>query len=675
MFQKLLIANRGEIACRVIRTAKRLGISTVAVYSDADAGSLSVELADEAVHIGGSTPAESYLRAEAILDAARATGADAVHPGYGFLAENAAFARACKAAGVCFVGPSAEAIEAMGLKDAALDRMRSADVPILPGFRDATANDEALSRAVEELGFPLLIKPSAGGGGKGMRVLRDGNQLSETLAASRREAAGAFGNDTLMLERYLERPRHIEVQLFADTHGHAIYLLDRDCSIQRRYQKVIEEAPAPGLHDDLRRKMGNAAVAAARAIDYVGAGTVEFLLDNTGDADAQFYFMEMNTRLQVEHPVTEMVLGVDLVEWQLRIASGEPLPLEQSQVSPNGHAMEARLYAEDPRRDFLPASGRLARLSLPANQNGIRIDSGVREGDTVSIHYDPMIAKLIAHGGSREHARQRLLAALDDAMVVGLPTNLSLLRDLAAHPGFAAAELSTKFISEQASSLVLSPTQFEDGLLLAALWQILSWEQGRENTAQTSPEPNSPWDSLHGWRMNMPRCERVRMSDEDHNNIDLLAYGRADGFEITVPSGRVEHVSGTLSAKHLSARIGGRRRDARVAHSNGELVIVNGGKRTRWFMHDPNQRADAEHSSGQGELTAPMPGKVIEVLIAKGDRVAEGDTLLLLEAMKMEHRIRAPFAGIVDDLHYGAGDLVDEGAELVSLSSEEASPT
>ena len=415
MFTKILIANRGEIACRVARTATRLGIKTVAVYSDADAGSAHVAAADEAVHIGGSAPRESYLRADAVLEAAKATGAQAVHPGYGFLSENTDFAGACEAAGICFIGPPAPAIEAMGLKDAALRRMQDAGVPTLPGFHQGkNADDAALSAAANDIGFPLLVKPSAGGGGKGMRIVRSADELAEALTSARREASAAFGDDTLMLERYLERPRHVEVQVFADQHGNAIYLLDRDCSIQRRYQKIIEEAPAPGLPDSLRKAMGEAAVAAAKAIKYVGAGTVEFLIDAAKPLNEQtgFYFMEMNTRLQVEHPVTEMILGVDLVEWQLRVADGETLPLSQAQVQANGHAIEARLYAEDPDKDFLPASGKLRRLDLPAVGPRVRVDSGVRSGDEVSIHYDPMIAKLIVHGDDRPAALKTLRTAL-----------------------------------------------------------------------------------------------------------------------------------------------------------------------------------------------------------------------------------------------------------------------
>ena len=670
MFAKILIANRGEIACRVARTAVRMGIRTVAVYSDVDADSAHVVAADEAVHIGGSAPRDSYLRADAVLEAARATGCEAIHPGYGFLSENTTFAGACENAGLCFIGPPAPAIQAMGLKDAALLRMAQAGVPTLPGFHQGKgAADSDLAAAADEIGYPLLVKPSAGGGGKGMRIVRQAGELSEALTGARREASAAFGDDTLMLERYLERPRHIEVQIFADQHGDTIYLLDRDCSIQRRYQKIIEEAPAPDLPEALRQAMGEAAVAAAKAIDYVGAGTVEFLVDAAKPltATSGFYFMEMNTRLQVEHPVTEMILGVDLVEWQLRIANGEALPITQAEVTANGHAIEARLYAEDPDKDFLPSSGTVQRLDLPPVSAALRIDAGIRDGDEVSIHYDPMVAKLIVHGADRLAAVKLLRDALAQSLVFGLPTNLAFLTKVANDAQFARANLATSFIAERAEALRVDTGQQRQALALAMLWRALKTDEALRKAAATSAEPNSPWSALSTFRINLPRAENLRI-ENDRGEVSSCPSVRDDRGLVLTLAGEPCIVDGELHGEELHATIDGEAVRATAAVYGDSMTLVTASARSNWRILDPNVGENADLTGSRGELNAPMPATVIEVLVGVGDEVSEGQTLLVLEAMKMEHRIQAPFDAKVEVLDFKAGDLVDEGVELVGLT-------
>ena len=678
---KLVVANRGEIAVRVLRTARRLGLATVAVYSDVDAGALHVTLADEAYRIGPPPAVESYLSQDAILEAAHASGADAVHPGYGFLAENPAFAAACCDAGLTFIGPPADAIKAMGDKRTALAMMAQAGVPILPGFRGEApdAQDaQAWAQEATRVGYPLLVKPSAGGGGKGMRIVREEAGLADALAVSRREAKAAFGDDTLLLERLLERPRHVEVQIFADTHGNVLHLFERDCSIQRRHQKVIEEAPAPGMTESLRERMGAAAVEAARAAGYTGAGTIEFLLDpesQTPDGKPAFYFLEMNTRLQVEHPVTEMVLGLDLVEWQIRVAGGEYLPAAWADLRPRGHAIEARLYAEDPESGFLPAPGRVERLRLPETRDGVRIDAGTREGDVVSIHYDPMIAKIIVHGADRDAAVRRLRQSLGETQILGITTNIDYLHAIASHPEFARAAFDTTFAERHHDALLAPPSPTspsspssadEDDLLLAGLWRLLARDEKLRSAASGSGDPHSPWAHLTSWRLNRADADVLALESRG-TRYDVAVTRADDGWYLDLPSGR-RRVGGRLTPDGvLAAELDGRRIRALTSATEHEVVISHQGRRARVEFvatEDAGTRVD----DVGGGLTAPMPGRVIAILVSAGDAVERGQTLVILEAMKMEHAITAPVEGHVDHVNFEEGALVDEGAELLSLS-------
>ncbi|MGF6606916.1 3-methylcrotonyl-CoA carboxylase alpha subunit [Paraburkholderia sp. WSM4175] len=687
MFNKILIANRGEIACRVAATCKRLGIASVAVYSDADANAKHVAACDEAVHIGGSTAAQSYLRIERIIEAARATGAQAVHPGYGFLSENEDFAHACEAAGIVFIGPPVEAIAAMGSKAAAKALMHAAAVPLVPGYHGDDQEPQLLQREADAIGYPVLLKASAGGGGKGMRVVERGADFAAALLSCKREAASSFGNDRVLIEKYLTRPRHVEVQVFADRHGGAVYLFDRDCSVQRRHQKVLEEAPAPGLSAEVKRAMGEAAVAAARAVNYVGAGTVEFIMTPAGE----FYFMEMNTRLQVEHPVTEMVTGQDLVEWQLRVAAGESLPLTQQQLKLDGHAIEARIYAEHPARGFLPSTGTLKHLRMPegvefaidaaglgepGRKAPVRIDSGVREGDTITPFYDPMIAKLIVHGATREEALARLAHALHACEVVGPHTNVEFLRRIVASEPFASGELDTGLI-ERHHDVLFAPAQkpFKEALALACA-ALLTREGGTAHGA-------SPWDALSHWRLNGGYTQTLgwRVIDDgandDSDDAFTVIFARSGGTQALVQTLEHDGVredftwSVGAGAHEFRATIG----DARVT---GRVFVD--GDRFHVFCHGETlafewqnllaHAADAEH--GEGRLTAPMPGKVIAVLVEPGAVVEKGAPLIVMEAMKMEHTIGAPAAGTVAEVLYAVGDQVTDGAQLLVLEVQQA---
>jgi 3-methylcrotonyl-CoA carboxylase alpha subunit len=635
MFAKLLIANRGEIACRVIRTARRMGIATVAVYSEADAGALHVAQADEARLIGPPPASESYLDIARIIDAARASGADAVHPGYGFLAENAEFAEACDKAGLAFIGPSTEAIRAMGSKAAAKRLMEQAGVPVVPGYHGDNQDQALLLKEARRIGFPVLIKASAGGGGKGMRVVERPGEFAAALAGAKREAASAFGDDRVLIEKYLTRPRHIEVQVFADRFGNTIHLFERDCSIQRRHQKVIEEAPALGIDEDQRRAMHDAAIAAARAVRYVNAGTIEFIVEGS-----DFYFMEMNTRLQVEHPVTEMTTGIDLVEWQLRVAAGEALPLRQDQIAARGHAIEARLYAEDPEREFLPQTGKLAYLVYPPAAPDLRIETGVREGDRITAYYDPMIAKIAAAGTNRNAAIRRLGAALSATRIAGLATNRDFLLRLVREPEFGVGAVDTGFIGRHRDSL--TPIRAPAAALAAASRAIMRRQSAH---ARSGTDRYSPWRLQDGWRLD----------------------GRVSS-EIRWREGRIEH------AYSLPAAPSNPDSDEMwvIPTGNRFTVIGNDGS---WHLDlvDLSAERDDEAATG-GRLTAPMPGKVIEVLVAAGAKVKRGQPILILEAMKMEHTIAAPADGTIDALHYESGDLVEEGADLVAFSAAEESP-
>ena len=663
MFTKILIANRGEIACRVIKTARRLGISTVAVYSEADATARHVTLADEAVEIGPASVRDSYLRGDRIIAAAQRTGAAAIHPGYGFLSENAGFAEDCTAAGLVFVGPGAAAIRAMGSKSAAKSLIENTGVPVVPGYHGDDQSDDLLRAEADRIGYPVLLKPSAGGGGKGMRVVREALQFDAALAAARREASASFGDAHMLIEKFVTQPRHIEVQVFADAHGNVLHLFERDCSVQRRHQKIIEEAPAPGLTDRQRLTMGQAAVDAAKAVGYLGAGTVEFIVDSGG----RFYFMEMNTRLQVEHPVTELITGQDLVEWQLLVAAGEPLPLSQGDLVINGHAIEARLYAEDPDRDFLPATGHLLHLRYPAAGRHVRIDTGVREGDPVSIYYDPLIAKLIVWDADRAGALRRLQTALRETQVIGVTTNLGFLTTVAAHDAFAAAGVDTGFIDRHRSDLAGIGGPPPDGaLVVAALDVMLRQEARARSDAAVSGDPNSPWHSAGGWRLNETGTQTLHFVVDGIEQRVTVEYGGGE-YQVRTPAGPTRAAGHYDSGGDLTATLDGRRLRVTMVRQGDVITILHQGAQYRIEHMDPARRADSE-SDAAGGLTAPMPGRVTLVSVSEGDSVQRGDTLLILEAMKMEHSIIAPADGVVERLHYGQGDLVDEGAELLVLS-------
>ncbi|WP_322011376.1 acetyl/propionyl/methylcrotonyl-CoA carboxylase subunit alpha [Paraburkholderia sp. J12] len=668
MFNKILIANRGEIACRVAATCRRLGVKSVAVYSDADANAKHVAACDEAVHIGAAAAADSYLRIERIIAAARATGAEAIHPGYGFLSENEDFAHACEAAGIVFIGPPVGAIAAMGSKAAAKALMHAAAVPLVPGYHGDDQDPALLQREADAMGYPVLLKASAGGGGKGMRVVERSEDFAAALASCKREAASSFGNDRVLIEKYLTRPRHVEVQVFADKLGGAVYLFDRDCSVQRRHQKVLEEAPAPGLSDAVRRAMGESAVAAARAVQYVGAGTVEFIM--TG---ADFYFMEMNTRLQVEHPVTEMVTGLDLVEWQLRVAAGEPLPLEQSQLAVQGHALEARIYAENPSRGFLPSTGTLKHLSMPegveftigsaAQRAPVRIDSGVREGDTITPFYDPMIAKLIVHGATRDDALARMQRALEACEVVGPHTNVEFLHRLVTSEPFASADLDTGLIERHHDALFApQPKPVREALALAcgALYE-------REGSGARDA---SPWAALSHWRLNGGYTQSLGWRDVDTDTAFSATFAQDGNARTLACAGRVESYSWWrgAGAGEYGATIGDTRVTGRV-FIDGDVfhVFCLGAAVALEWQNLLAHAADTEH--GEGRLTAPMPGKVIAVLVEPGAVVEKGAPLIVMEAMKMEHTIGAPSAGKVTEVLYGVGDQVADGAQLLVLEA------
>jgi 3-methylcrotonyl-CoA carboxylase alpha subunit len=650
MFTKLLIANRGEIACRIIRTASRLGIATVAVYSDADAGALHVAMADEAHRIGAAAPRESYLRGDTILDVARRSGAQAVHPGYGFLSENAGFAEACAQAGLVFVGPPPGAIRAMGGKSEAKALMQRAGVKLVPGYHGEDQDPRLLAREAARIGFPVLIKASAGGGGKGMRIVQAPGEFAAALAGAQREAASAFGDDRVLVERYLQRPRHIEIQVFADTHGNCISLFERDCSVQRRHQKVVEEAPAPGMTAAMREAMGAAAIAAARAVGYAGAGTVEFIVEGE-----DFHFMEMNTRLQVEHPVTEAITGLDLVEWQLRVAAGEKLPAAPSAIG--GHALEVRLYAEDPARDFLPSVGLLTHLLLP---EGVRVDAGVRAGDRITPDYDPMIAKIIAHGPDRGTALRRLAAALAATEVAGVQTNLSLLRAIVGHPAFAQGGVDTGFIARHAEALLAPPPSAPAAAMAAAALEVL---RARDAAARLPDDPYSPWGETDGWRMNLPGAQSVWLCQ---GGTTTILHARRHGAAWEIGQDAITQTASLHDdpAGRTLLRFGEATWPVTVLAAPNAVVVVLHGVTHLFDLVDPltPPRADV---AGGGRVMAPIPGRVASVLVQPGDAVQRGQVLVVVEAMKMEITLAAPEDGIVSAVRCAAGDMVEEGVELV----------
>ena len=667
MFTKILIANRGEIACRVAATARRMGVKTVAVYSEADVDARHVALCDESVPVGPAAAKESYLRADKIIAAAIATGAQAVHPGYGFLSENAAFAQACADAGIAFIGPPASAIEAMGSKSAAKTLMGKAGVPLVPGYHGDEQDADFLQIQADQIGYPILLKASAGGGGKGMRIVEHSVDFKAALASCKREAISSFGDDKVLLEKYLTRPRHIEIQVFADSHGNCVYLFERDCSVQRRHQKVLEEAPAPGMTDERRRAMGEAAVAAAKAVGYVGAGTVEFIANQ----DGSFYFMEMNTRLQVEHPVTEMITGQDLVEWQLRVACGEVLPLRQEQLAIHGHALEARIYAENPDNNFLPSIGKLRHLRMPeavtftlgenpAHPAPVRIDSGVRAGDAISPFYDPMIAKLIVWGRDREEALALMANALTHYQVVGLTTNIAFLKRLVESPSFAGADLDTGLIERNQDVLFPAPTPATfDELALAAI-AIVSTE-----TRYVTNSAGDPWSRTDGWRMNVPQQRRFHLIDRE-TPLDVGLSYTPQGWSLEQGSDAGQATMVRHDGNDYAIRLDGRLVRGTVVIAGEDVHVFAGERHVVLRYIDPLLHAGEAEDEG-GRLTAPMPGKIVAILVKKDDVVVKGTPLLIMEAMKMEHTIAAPRDGVVLELLYATGDQVEEGVQLLSF--------
>ena len=677
MFTKILIANRGEIACRVIKTARRMGIRTVAVYSEADANARHVRLADEAVCIGPAAVRESYLVAERILDAAKRTGAQAVHPGYGFLSENDRFADACAEAGIVFIGPPADAIRAMGSKSEAKKIMGAANVPLTPGYHGDNQDPAHLHTQADAIGYPVLIKAAAGGGGKGMRLVEKSADFIAALASCQREAASSFGSEHVLIEKYLTRSRHIEIQVFADTQGNCVYLFERDCSVQRRHQKVLEEAPAPGMTPERRAAMGKAAVDAAKAVGYVGAGTVEFIASDTFAQDGTFYFMEMNTRLQVEHPVTEMITGQDLVEWQLRVASGEPLPLRQDQLAIHGHALEARIYAEDANKGFLPSTGRLIHLAPPAESLNVRVDTGIEQGDEITPFYDPMIAKLIVWDVDRNAALARMRQALADYRIVGVTANVDFLSRLVACPAFANADLDTGLIEK--SRDFLFPGEVEpprNVFFIAAVAELLREQSAALIRSGKSGDPWSPWSSHDGWRLNIQSRRTITWRSGEALHEVAVAY-EADGWRLTLAGESVFARGRILASGQFAGQIAVELDDRRLVSSviavtekqeQKRHVFLNG---TTWIIlrDDPLHLVVAGGAHGAG-LTAPMPGKVVALLAAPGQAVEKGAPLLILEAMKMEHTITAPKNGVVRAFRYAAGDQVVDGAELVEFEAE-----
>jgi 3-methylcrotonyl-CoA carboxylase alpha subunit len=666
MFTKILIANRGEIACRVAATARRLGVRSVAVYSDADASAKHVAACDEAVHIGGSAPKDSYLRWERIIEAAKATGAQAIHPGYGFLSENDAFANACAEAGIAFIGPPASAILAMGLKAESKQLMEKAGVPLVPGYHGSDQDPAMLKHEADRIGYPVLIKASAGGGGKGMRAVDRSEDFAAALASCQREARNSFGSDAVLIEKYVQRPRHIEIQVFGDTQGNCVYLFERDCSVQRRHQKVLEEAPAPGMTPELRAQMGAAAVAAAKAVNYVGAGTVEFIVEQPPEGGMRFYFMEMNTRLQVEHPVTEAITGLDLVEWQLRVAGGEPLPLQQEDLRIHGHAIEARICAETPDNNFLPATGTLTVYRKPActafERGVVRVDDGVREGDTISPFYDSMVAKLIVHGATREEALSRMDAALAETRIVGLSTNVQFLRHVVNSRSFAQADLDTALIPREAAALFHQDKVGKPLAVAAAVAQTLLAERANESA--------DPFSRRDGWR---PHGITVRRFDFEYLGESMLAhlsYLHDGALQLAFGD-----VSGPLAFDALPTETGirmdlrfnGQRQTVQTWQVDENVHIFCALGATQIVEIDALAHAGEAAAEG-GRLTAPMPGKVVSFSVKAGDVVKKGQALAVMEAMKMEHTIAAPADGTVAELLYAPGDQVNEGAELLKLS-------
>lgn len=666
MFKKILIANRGEIACRVISTLKKMGITSVAVYSDADRDSRHVKLADEAYHIGGSPPDESYLKADTLIELAKRIGVDAIHPAYGFLSENSEFARACPAAGITFIGPSAESIEKMGAKDAAKALMEAADVPVVPGYHGKQQGAKHLKAEADKVGYPLLIKAVSGGGGKGMRVVNAAKEFDDLLDAVMREAQNAFGDDRVLLERYIGKPRHIEFQVFGDTHDNYVHLHERECSLQRRHQKIIEETPSPFLDQATREAMGVAAVNAARAIKYNGAGTIEFIVGE----DRSFYFMEMNTRLQVEHPVTEMVTGQDLVEWQVRVAAGETLPLKQEQITSTGHSFETRLYAENPNNLFLPSTGKLHALRFPQANENYRIETGVVQGDTISVFYDPMIAKLVVWGETREIARARLLNALGDSGIIGVENNIAFLETLSTHPDFIDNKIDTQYIDAKLDEILdSSRVELPQNVLLAASVRLLLDQQKSVAAmASASNDSNSPWYDTTGWRPNGQSERSLFFCYEDSDDIEIVVTESESHFVFHLDNDL--HVIGQESEANVLRLQVNNSWERFITLRHEEALLISW--KNRWYLlNEVNPfAADISDSPGASSIVAPMPGKLLKVLVANGDVVREGQSLAILEAMKMEHTLTAPFDGTVNQVFYAEEDFVEADATLITFVEE-----
>ena len=673
MFKKILIANRGEIACRVAATARRMGIKTVAVYSEADANAKHVAVCDEAVLLGPAPAKESYLCGDKIIAIALATGAEAIHPGYGFLSENAEFAESCEEVGLVFIGPPASAMRAMGSKSAAKSLMEKANVPLVPGYHGDQQDADFLQKEADRIGYPVLLKASAGGGGKGMRVVENSAAFKDALASCKREAISSFGDDKVLAEKYLQRPRHIEIQVFADTHGNCIYLFERDCSVQRRHQKVLEEAPAPGMSGERRAAMGDAAVAAARAVGYVGAGTVEFIANQ----DGSFYFMEMNTRLQVEHPVTEMITGTDLVEWQLRVAAGETLPMRQDELRIHGHAIEARVYAENPEKGFLPSIGTLRHLAIPeavsfelggvpGHPSGVRVDSGVREGDAISPYYDPMIAKLIVWGADRKQALARMAQALSQYQIVGLASNIAFLKRLVEGDAFANADLDTGLIERNQESLF--PPARAVPVAALALAAVSLIESEKALSASQSANASDPWGNALGWRMNTRFARTLAFSDEHGKDYAPRLTYLPHGWQIDVNGMDADVSLLSQNGAELSIKLGETSVHGAVRRDGELMHVFTGGRHYPLHYKDPMAHAGESEAEG-GRLTAPMPGKVVAVLASKGQEVKKGAPLVIMEAMKMEHTIAAPHDGVVEDILYAVGDQVSDGAPMLAFQA------
>ncbi len=658
MFERVLIANRGEIACRVIRTCRRLGIHTIAVYSEADRDAQHVRLADEAWPIGGPRPADSYLRGDAILDVAKKTGAQAIHPGYGFLSENTGFARACTDAGISFIGPKPESIEAMGSKAEAKALMEKHAVPLVPGYHGENQDAAYLAEQAGKTGFPLMIKPAAGGGGKGMRIVRGADEFAEALASAQREATSSFGDARMILERYVEHPRHIEFQVFGDTQGNVIHLNERECSSQRRYQKVLEETPSPFLDEARRKTMGEAAVAAARAVNYVGAGTVEFIVAQGGE----FFFMEMNTRLQVEHPVTEMTLGLDLVEWQLRIAAGQPLPLRQDQVEAHGHAIEVRLYAEDPDQHFLPGSGKLLTLRLPQPSAHVRLDGGVVEGDTVTIFYDPMIAKLIVWDVNRVQALQRLREALAASEIIGPKSNIGFLERLARHPAIIEGRIDTGYLDRHLEQFLVGDAQPADAVLFAATTAALL--QDEAHVASNPSDPHSPWARADAWRIGHAGKRIVALTWREQR-FEIEARGHAGNYQLLLRETACEVAGARLQDAHLSARFDGEARRVPLRTDAAHVLLHDANGQRYSFARAVAFAWESTDAAGGNQLIAPMPGRIVLVKATAGDTVEQGQELLVMEAMKMELALKAPRAGTIESVNAAQGEFVEADAVLV----------